>query len=200
MATETANQATREVSGEESYAAKLSLGTLGCKGALVLALPEGENKIAIARFYGKVSDVKQQINKDTGEAWTFLQGNFEGVNMQTGLVLRSGKLYLPKGVMEVMETAVAALKAEENPNKNASISFGFEIRAIKATNKAGYSYEAASLKQPSEEDELKAIRELVRSAPTYEQRKLNAAGGAGTGAGAKTIDAKPGPTQVKKTA
>lgn len=200
MATETTNQATAEVSGEESYAAKLSLGTLGCKGAIVLGLPAGDDKIAIARFYGKVSDVKTQTNNDTGEVYTFLQGNFEGVNMQTGLVLRSGKLYLPKGVMEVMEAAVAALKADESANKKASISFGFEIRAIKATNKAGYSYEAAALKKPEEEDELKAIREMVRNAPTYEQRKLNAAGGAGTGAGAKTIDAKPGPTQVKKSA
>lgn len=191
METKTAEKEAPEISGEESYAAKLSLGTLGCKGAIVLGLPEGENKIAIARFYGKVSDVKQQLNKDTGEIYTFLAGNFEGVNMQTGLVLRSGKLYLPKGVMEVMETAVAGLKAADSNSKGSSISFGFEIRAIRATNKAGYSYEAAALKKPEEEDELQAIRALVASAPTYEQRKLNAAGGAGTGAGAKTITQVP---------
>lgn len=159
MATETKEV---EVSGEESYVSKLTVKTLGCKPAAVVGLPDGKNKLAIARLYGKADDVRVQENKeDPANSWTYFVGNFEGINLQDGTVLRSGKMFLPKGVSEAVETAVRTAKT-----KNDSVSFAFEIRAVKASNRIGYSYEAVVVKSPEAEDQLKDLRLLVTKLET----------------------------------
>ncbi len=177
------------VSSEESYISKLTISTLGCVPSLVKTLPVGENKLAIARLYGRATDVKYQEDKEKGGVHTFFVGTFEGMNMQTGEVLRSGKMFLPKGISEVVEAAIKTAKDKDDKN---TVAFAFEIRSVKASNPIGYSYEAAALKNPEEEDSLKEIRALVAKAPTLEQRQLaakaDAAGATGKG---KVIDAVP---------
>lgn len=170
----TAEAATPTVSGEESYVSKLTIKTLGCNPSMVKTLPDGENKLAICRLYGKVQDVKYQENKDKGEVYTFFAGTFEGINMQNGEVLRSGKLFLPKGISEVVESEVKNLRAKDD---KASVSFAFEIRAVKATNPIGYSYEAAALKKPEAEDELSELRSAISKFPTLAQKQLTTAKG-----------------------
>jgi hypothetical protein len=176
------------VSGEESYIAKLTIATLGCTPSLVKTLPMGENKLAICRLYGKASAVKFQEDKAKGQVYTFFAGTFEGINLQDGTVQRSGKLFLPKGISEIVEQAIS--EAQKNDDK-ASVSFAFEIRAVKAGNPIGYSYEAAALKSPQAEDELAEMRTMIAKLPTHEQKQL-----AGKPGQVKTLEGSP----AKKTA
>lgn len=167
--TGTNRQAAVAVSGEESYVNKLTIKNLGCIPAMVKTLPPEQTKMAIARFYGKANDIGSGQDKDKGIPFYFFKGSFEGINLQDGTVLRSGKLFLPPGIHEVLE---AALKSGKEKDKDATVSFAFEIRAVKATNPIGYSYEAAALKKPEQEDELAEMRAFVAGLPTHEEKLL----------------------------
>jgi hypothetical protein len=173
-----------ETTVEESIISKITMATIGCKPALVTTLPEGQNELPIARLYGKLSDVRYQDDKAKGQIYTYFIGTFEAINMQDGDVYRSGKMFLPKGISELVEDATK--KAREKDPK-ASIAFAFEVRAIKANNPIKYSYKVLALKNPEAADELREIRESVQKAGTIEVKKLT---NSQTGAGPKTIDAK----------
>lgn len=154
MATETV-----QPSGAESYLAKLSIKTMGCDPRKVASVDGG--KLPLARIYGKAVTVKYVEGAD-GKASCCFIGTFEGINLETGEVFRSGKLYMPGGVTEVMETALRSAQKEDD---KASISFAFEVRSVKAGNPIGYSYEAKAIKPPEVEDELAEIRKLLVGLP-----------------------------------
>jgi hypothetical protein len=187
-----------EVSGEESYVSKLTVKTLGCVPSAVKAMKPEElvasgGKLALCRLYGKAAEVKYQDDKNNpGTVHTYFVGTFEGINLQDGTVLRSGKLFLPKGISEVVEMAIKNAKAR---NKDDSVAFAFEIRSVVSTNPIGYSYEAAALKSPEAEDELKEMREIIAKLPTHDQKRLAAA--QGKGAPPKTLE---GQHPAKKSA
>lgn len=155
------------VGSNTEFASKLTVKTLGCEPAKVKDLPEGQTKLPIARFYGIAYDAKTQDNPDFGTVDIFFQGDFEGINMQNGDVLRSAKMYLPKGVTDILEGALKQAKAKD---KNASVSFAFEIRAVKGSNKIGYTYEAATLMNPEQEDPLKKMRATLATKPNEPQK------------------------------
>jgi hypothetical protein len=159
------------VADSTEFASKLTIKTLGCDPSKVKGLPEGTLKLAIARFYGIAYDAKTQDNRDYGTVDTYFQGDFEGINMQDGTVLRSAKMFLPKGVTDIVEGALKQAKAKD---KNASVSFAFEIRAVKASNKSGYTYEAATLMQPEQEDPLKKMRGALATKPVAVEGKAAA--------------------------
>lgn len=166
-----ASTSVHEASGEESYIAKLTVKTLGCKPDMVKTL-EGQDKLALCRIFGKAAGVGyQDDSRNPGSIFTYFKGTFEGINMQTGETYRSGKLYLPKGISELVEAVIK--NAEKNGKEQ--VSFAFEIRSVKATNPIGYSYEAVAIKRPEQEDELAELRKLLMAAPTLEQKKLTAA-------------------------
>lgn len=180
---------------EVGVISKITMATIGCKPTAVVALPEDQKELAIARLYGKLSEVRFQDDKTKGQIYTFFVGNFEAVNMQTGEVFKSGKMFLPKGISELVEDGVKKGRAAD---PNASISFAFQVNSIKANNPIGYSYKILQLKAVEPEDELKAIREIVTKAGTVEQRRLT---GSQTGAGPRTIDQPmPGQGAGKKSA
>jgi hypothetical protein len=157
---------------EESIISKITMASIGCNPSAVKTLPDAElqnGELPLARIYGKLSDVKYQDDKAKGQIYTYFTGSFEAINMQTGEVLKSGKLFLPKGISELVEDSTKKARAVD---PNASIAFAFEVRSIKATNPIGYSYKVLSLKAPEAEDELKAIRDLVHKAGAVEVRKL----------------------------
>lgn len=174
---------------EESIVSKLTIATLGCNPSKVktlaadsLELQNGE--LPIARLYGKLTDVRYQDDKAKGQVYTYFVGTFEGINMETGEVMRSGKLFLPRGISELVEDATKKARAID---EKASISFAFEVRSIKATNPIGYSYKVLALKSPEAEDELKTVREMVHQAGAIDVKRLT-----GTQAGkAQTINAPP---------
>lgn len=188
-----------EVSGEESYISKLTIKTLGCNPSMVKTLKKEQGvKLAIARMYGKASAVKYQEDKENGKMYTYFAGTFEGVNLQDGTVLRSGKMFLPEGISNVVETAI---KAAQEKDDKASVSFAFEIRSVQATNPIGYSYEAAAIQKPEAEDELAAMRKQIvgftanKPLLGHEPKDTKALGG-GT-AGPQVLEGKGG---LKKSA
>jgi hypothetical protein len=182
---------------EESIISKITMATLGCNPSAVKSLPadspELQNgELPLARIYGKLADVKYQDDKTKGQIYTYFVGSFEAINMQTGEVMRSGKLFLPKGISELVEDATK--KAREKDDK-ASIAFAFEVRSIKATNPIGYSYKVLALKSPEATDELKELRDMIHKAGAVDVKRLT---GSQTGKGT-TIQGGPVSTQ-KKTA
>jgi hypothetical protein len=172
---------------EESIISKITMSSIKTQPSLVKTIEA--NELPLARIYGTLNEVRYQVDKDKGLNYVFFVGSFEAINMQDGEVYRSGKLFLPKGISELVETAV-------NKNPNESIEFAFEVRSIKATNPAGYSYKVLALKSPEKTDELAALRKLVHSAGSVDVKRLT---GTQTGAGPKTIDA-PAPSPAKKSA
>lgn len=147
---------------DATYLGKLTVKGMGCVAAKVAS--EESGKLALARLYGKVSGLKYQPDtKSEGAFHTAFSGNFEGINLETGEVYRSGLLYLPKGISEIMESSFKKLLADVGDT--ASITFGFEIRSVKASNPIGYSYEAQALKSPEVEDELAQLRGQMQALP-----------------------------------
>lgn len=148
---------------DESYIAKLTIKAIGCKPQAVTALPDGEDKVALCRVYGNVQDVRvKESSTIAGSFETEFKGNFEAVNMQTGEVFRSGRMYLPKGISDVLEQGFKAITKDD---ATASTEFGFEIRAIKASNPIGYSYEAQALQKAAKVDELASLRKAIMALP-----------------------------------
>jgi hypothetical protein len=130
---------------------KMSIKALGCNPKLAGALPEGSKEVVrLCVIGGKASGVKHGEDLQ-GRTWTALIGTFEGVNIENGETFQSGKLFLPSGIQESVEAAVA--KADGN-----DVSFAFELRAVKANNPIGYSYQAVSLMPPAEVDTLSDVR------------------------------------------
>ena len=112
---------------------KMTLKGMGCKPAQ--AASDGK-RVPLARIYGYAAGVKAKEDS-TGNVHQAIIGQFEGVNLNTGEVFRSGVLYLPGGIHELL-----AKPAAEN---NANVQFALEIHAIPAGNPIGYSYSAKSL-------------------------------------------------------
>lgn len=158
---------------------KITMASIGCKPALVNMLKEGEgNELALARIYGTLDEVRYQDDKDKGQIYTYFVGSFEAVNMQDGDVYKSGKLFLPKGISELVE-------GECKKNPNTAIQFAFEVRSIKANNPAKYSYKVLPLVSPEKSDALAQLRERVMKAGVISQRTLT---GSQRGTGPATID------------
>lgn len=150
---------------EVEYASRLTIKDLGCDSKLVLKLPEGQNKIAIARMYGIVSKVTTQEDRTgSGQIYTQFIGDFEGINLQDGTTLQSGKMYLPEGASQILEHKINAVQSSKG--KQAMVNFAFEIRVVKTTeNRMGYKYETGAILQPGEVDHMAKVREVVAAAP-----------------------------------
>lgn len=146
MATETKTATSNEV----SIISKMSVKTLGCNPRLA----RDEQRRPLCRIYGMATGTKVQEDKVQGNIFVSLTGNFEGVNLENGEVYRSGKLYLPNGIHEVIESAVKKLA----DGAGESVQFALEIHSVIATNPIGYSYEAKNLVRAEIADELETLR------------------------------------------
>lgn len=185
---------------EESVIGKITMATIGCKPRKVEEIDGDKAECPLARIYGQMHSVKYQNDTrkatETGavQTFTYFTGSFEAVNMQNGEVFRSGKLFLPKGISELVEAgrANAQAAAEKRGGTVESVEFAFEIRSIKDKNPQGYTYKVYILKNTEPVDELKAIRQLVANAGTIEHKKL---GAAQTGQGPKVVDGGTGASQ-----
>lgn len=146
---------------EESLVAKLSIKALGCDPRL----PSGGTSKILCRIYGAAQGLKMGEDKNTGNVWTALQGRFEGVNCEQGnedfgKTLRSGKLFLPSGIQDVIEGAIREIENSKDV-LDANVVFGLEIRSVKAANRIGYSYEAKNLLPAKQVDPLAQMREAI---------------------------------------
>lgn len=155
---------------EVTIISKMSVKTLRCNPRQA-AVADGQPqlKIPLCRIYGRVSGTKTQEDAVSGVFHTALMGVFEGLNLVTGEVFRSGKLYLPKGIHEMLETPAKKLDADD---KGETVSFALEISSVSATNPIGYSYEAKPLIKVAVTDELDELRSAL---PAYTAPKALAA-------------------------
>jgi hypothetical protein len=110
-------------------------------GTEVAKVPADGGKVLLGRIVGMISGLKQTVNNETGDIQTGLKGNFRGISSVDGLAaVTSGVCYLPGGIQEMLEGALAS--AKENDAK-ATVTFAIDLFAIPATNKAGYSFKAS---------------------------------------------------------
>ena len=162
---------TNETNEAQVQITKMSVKGLGCNPGSLKPL---------CQILGKATGVKSGEDA-TGRVWSALVGDFLGVNLEDGKQYRSGKLFLPSGIHETIESAVKSL-----PEDGGVVKFALELRSVKASNPIGYSYQAVSLiPTVAETDNL---ADVINSVPTG---KLQLA------AGAPTPDAAP-PAKGKK--
>lgn len=168
---------------DSSIISKITVASIGCKPGEVNAKEnEGITELPLARLYGTLDAAKPQVDVASGRTDIVFVGNFEAINMQTGEVFKSGKMYLPKGLSELVE-------GEVNKNPGTAIAFAFELRSIKANNPAKYSYKALPLVSPEKSDALSALRERVLKAGSITAKTLTTSQ---RGTGPTTIDGDAG--------
>lgn len=150
---------------EPKIIAKLSLKAMSAtpnKGAIEPGKP-----VILAAIYG-VANKSEVITTNFGESTRFT-GNFEGLNVATGEVFRSGKAFLPSIVESLLEEAV-------NSTDDAGIEFAFEIGAEHSEKgNMGYAYTVRPLRKMAESDSLSHLRSEVqthlKSLPAPEESK-----------------------------
>lgn len=127
---------------EVKQVAKLSAKNAGVNPKKILAL-DGEKAVnVIAQIMGIVSGFKQVDDPVEGKSHFPLTGAFQAINPNTGTRTQSGVCYLPTGIHDQYLAAAKKLKDGEE------LRFAVELRTVKSTNAAGYSYEAVSLLKP----------------------------------------------------
>lgn len=147
---------------EKNIVAKLSVKEIGCNPKVASAKEEGDKTaVILCRIFGVATGLKSKEDTVRGGVTTAIIGEFEGVNLQEGntnhgKTFRSGKLYLPAGIQEMVESAVSQVEKD-----GGSVEFALEIRAVRATNPIGYSYQAVPLIKPRENDALSALRASI---------------------------------------
>lgn len=157
---------------------KLSNATLGCDPLVVKDKAKG-TKAPMYRVLGRATGIKEA--KDTnGEVIYGLTGSFEGTNLLTGQVMRSGVAYLPPGIHETILEPLDKALAEDATNQGVTIVFAFDIFAVAAPNKSGYSYEAIDLVSPEKRVDVFAdmradLEGHTLPALTDDQKKLEGA-------------------------
>lgn len=149
----------------EALVTKMSVKGIGCKPTG--GLPSDESKAnPLCVIMGKATGIKMGEGTD-GRVWSALTGSFRGTNLATGVSVRSGKLFLPAGIQDVVEGAVKQLGPD-----GGVVKFAMQIESIKATNPIGYSYQARNLMPlEAESDELADLISTVAAPAQIEAPK-----------------------------
>lgn len=129
--------------------AKITMKTLGVSPAKHAT----DKGAPIAVVMGMASGIKEVVDKVRGDVYHALVGEFEAENLETGEVFRSGVLYLPAGIHDMVEGAVKKLQGESD-----FVQFALQINVIKSASSAGYAYQAKSLIQNRQVDPLNDLR------------------------------------------
>jgi len=136
----------------EVMVSKMSVKGIGCKP---FGAPLSDPK-KLCAIMGKATGIKCGENAN-GNVWSALTDSFRGEDLVTGGVFRSGKLFLPSGIHEVVESAVRNL-----PEGGGVVKFAMLIQSVEAKNPIGYSYQAINLMPiESETDELADVIALA---------------------------------------
>lgn len=154
---------------EIKYVSKLSMKNAGVDPRKVLAADGDKASVVLARIFGLADGIKQVEDKTNATVHLALTGKFQSINAQNGQITRSGILYLPKGIHEVVMNAVKQLE------EGSVVRFGLEVRSVKASNPIGYSYEAIDLLPVQEKDPLSELADVIAKkqlpAPASAQEK-----------------------------
>lgn len=149
---------------EINVVTKLTLKAMGCNPRRASV---EKKAVSLARVYGIASGTRVKTAAN-GDAHYPILGDFEGVNLETGEVFKSGTLYLPAGLHEMI---YEPLSRGSDP-----IEFGIEVSAIPAENPIGYSYTAKQLYKPAAADPLEKLRGIAgpssaKALPAPEKKK-----------------------------
>lgn len=136
---------------EAKIVAKISLKSIGAtptKGSVEAGKP-----ITIAALYGTVHK-HETVTTTFGESERFV-GNIEAVNAITGEVFRSGKMFVPSVVEELLASAVDSID-------DGSVEFALEIGAEHSEKgNMGFAYTVKPLRKMAEADSLAHLRAEV---------------------------------------
>lgn len=153
----------------EPLITKMSVKGIGCKPTGGLPTDDTRSN-PMCLIMGKASGIKMGEDMN-GKVWSALTGAFRGVNLATGAAYRSGKLFLPSGIHEVVEGAVKQLPAD-----GGMVKFAMRIESVKASNPIGYSYQAVNLMPiEAESDELADLIAAVSAPAQIEASKTEPA-------------------------
>lgn len=130
----------------------------------VTAMDSPTARHLVCTIFGQADKVKTKVSADkAGNPQTFEQivGQFEGIPsepLKDGddviTAIQSGVLYLPSGIHE---RVASVLKGDDAP----SVEFAIELYTVKATNPAGYSWEAREVIKSTAADPLTKMREAI---------------------------------------
>jgi hypothetical protein len=121
----------------------------------------------LVRIAGIARSLKPGVNKTTGESHTALVGEFAATNLSTGQEYTSGLCYLPSGIQDTINSAIQ--------DGQTNIEFCIELRAVKAKNPAGYSYQAVPLTQVAAASPLDKFKKFLTPGPVRPQLAAPAA-------------------------
>lgn len=129
------------------------------------ALETMGDSVVLGKIFGICDGVKAKEDPITGKTYFPLIGRFQAVTVK-GDVIRSGVLYFPQGIHETYESA--ARKLEDG----STLQFAVELRSVRSSNAAGYSYEAVDLMPPAESDPLDTFANKILSDGAKKQAQL----------------------------
>jgi hypothetical protein len=132
---------------------------------LIANLKDNENKLVLGAIFGIAKDAKTKVDDRTTTEYSFLTGDFSALPADpAGDEVRSGVLYLPDGIRDIVENA---LFAPDGSRISDSVQFAFEVSVVKANNAQGYSWAFEPKMKASPNDPLAELRKLVaKPAPT----------------------------------
>lgn len=133
---------------------------------------KGEVQTGLKGEFRGVSSLFEQVpQKDAkGNPVKDAKGEIVMVDSDKPITVTAGRCYLPSGLQDMLETAYksAALskndKGETVVDNTVSISFGVDLYAIPATNKAGYSYDGDTVIDAVQNDPLDMLLASAASA------------------------------------
>ncbi|MGH7782388.1 MAG: hypothetical protein ACREO5_00865, partial [Candidatus Binatia bacterium] len=168
----------------DTYVATLNIKAIGCEPRDCFqnkseANPRGV--IPLCKIWGRAVSLKHGENRRDNSAWTALSGKFGAINLKNNQVYNSGKLFLPQGIQDIIESGVVqiqrAVDAGQAVEGDAFITFALELRSKTAENPIGYTYEAMNLIPPRKEEEPDRLRDFILHGksiepPVQETRQL----------------------------
>ena len=153
---------------------KISVATVIGNSKIVRDSADG----AIMRVYGVVRGIQKgvKLDQDTqgnpiSRPWTALTGSFQAVNIATGEIFASAKVFLPDVAGELVINAFEQAQEGDNPgNPGASIKFAFDIKKITSEKSVtGYEYAAVSLIEAAASDPLSEMATTLPAPATLAQ-------------------------------
>jgi len=115
---------------------------------------EGESAV-LYRVLGIANGIKS--GESTYGEFTAFTGNFKAINLETGKVYQSGKVFLPSIAQTMLEGALSDANTD-------SVEFAFDIGVKHAANAIGYEYTVTPLVAASDNDPLSALESKVTAA------------------------------------
>ena len=137
---------------------KISVKTVGADGA---AAKVYKKDVPLMRVWGQARNIKATTGND-GSPVFGLTGAFRATNIAEKKEFASAVLYLPGGILEmILDPLEQILNGDDKAAKQNGVEFAFDIFSLPATNKAGYTFKAASLIESRQTDPLAAMTEAL---------------------------------------